>query len=100
MIEHCLFLIIALYCLTVNLILFRDPEDWKYRSADGFIGKDESILELCIKDIESIHSLGYTKESFVLLIINAMNEADKYITGMNMPFKFTFHGISLSFYSL
>ena len=71
---------------------FRDPMEWKYRSADGFIKENESIENLCSLDIKDMESLGYTKESFAYLIIFMMNVADSVIKGMNIPYDFTYKG--------
>ena len=37
--------------------------------------------------------LGYTKESFASMIVEAMNSADEVIKGMNMPYDMVFRGM-------
>mmetsp|Transcript_10326 Transcript_10326/g.12727 ORF Transcript_10326/g.12727 Transcript_10326/m.12727 type:complete len:271 (-) Transcript_10326:21-833(-) len=70
-----------------------DRDEWRYRSAEGFIAEGEVLEEIMAKDKDSMALIGYDKESLASLIRNAMMEADKTVQDRyNLPFSITFQG--------
>lgn len=76
--------------------MFRDPIEWRFRSADGFLGENESFENVILQDREKLEHIKETKESLANLIRNAMNESDKIIKErFNIPFIVNFNGHQL-----
>ena len=75
------------------MLVVRDRDEWRYRSAEGFIAEGEVLEEIVAKDKDSMALIGYDKESLASLIRNAMIEADKTVQDRyNLPFSIALQG--------